>query len=92
LSEREWRGLIAKQQGSGQGVSAFCEKHAVSVANFYRWRNLLAQEGGPGRSQSVADFVELGSVNLGKAAQAPDRHLELTLTLGRVFTLHLVRR
>jgi hypothetical protein len=36
-SGSEWRALLAKFEGSGLGVVAFCARVAISAASFYRW-------------------------------------------------------
>ena len=43
-SQGEWRSLLAKFDGGGKSVEAFCRSEAISVASFYRWRNLLRHE------------------------------------------------
>ena len=40
-SQSEWRSLLARFDGSGMGVAAFCRREAISAASFYRWRGLL---------------------------------------------------
>lgn len=40
-SRQEWRSLLAKSDGSGLGVEAFCRHEAISAAGLYRWRGLV---------------------------------------------------
>lgn len=41
-SRQAWGDLLAKFDGSGLGVSAFCRSEAISAASLYRWRGLLS--------------------------------------------------
>lgn len=34
-SRHEWRSLLAKLDGSGLGVGAFCRREAISAASLY---------------------------------------------------------
>jgi transposase-like protein len=44
-SKREalWRGVLARQCGSGLSVRAFCRREKVSEPSFYAWRRVLRQ-------------------------------------------------
>lgn len=90
-SRHEWRTLLAKFDGSGLGVGAFCRREAISAASLYRWRNLLSNGSDSGDgvgSDVVPAFVDLGTLN---SASASRPRLELKLDLGDGLTLHLVR-
>ena len=90
-SEGGWRALLAKFDGSGLGVEAFCRREAISAASFYRWRNLLASDAGGGAeigSAASPAFVDLGTLG-GASSRRPG--LELTLDLGAGLVLRLVR-
>ena len=39
----DWSRLIAEQEASGQGVSAFCQDRGLKANSFYRWRRRLQQ-------------------------------------------------
>jgi hypothetical protein len=90
-SRHEWQSLLAKLDGSGLGVEAFCRREAISAASLYRWRKLLSDGsdgGGSVVSNRAPAFVDLGTLN---AAPASRPRLELKLDLGDGLTLHLVR-
>ena len=90
-SQNEWRLLLAKFDGSGMGVEAFCRREAISAASFYRWRSLLGDAGDGGEavgSDTAPAFVDLGALN---SAASPRPRLELKLDLGDGLVLHLVR-
>lgn len=89
-SRQEWRSLLAKFDGSGLGVAAFCRREAISAASLYRWRGLLSAVGDDGGTEVVsktAAFVDVGALS---AAAAP--RIDLKLDLGDGLVLHLVRR
>jgi transposase len=39
--ERQWQRWISQWQTSGLSVRAFCAKHGLADASFYRWRRVL---------------------------------------------------
>jgi len=88
-SRQEWQSLLAKLDGSGLGVGAFCRREAISAASLYRWRTLLREDGGEAvvRHRAPA-LVDLGTLN--SAASSLSR-FDLKLDLGDGLTLHLVR-
>ena len=92
-SADEWRALMARFDGSGLGIEAFCRREAISAASFYRWRGLL-DNGGDGReavSGEVAPaFVDLGTLDPAPSSKRKPR-IELKLELGDGLVLHLVR-
>lgn len=87
----EWRSLLAKFDGSGLCVAAFCRREAISAASLYRWRNLLSNAG-DGREGMVSTtapaFVDLGTLS---SAAIPRPRIDLKLDLGDGLILHLVR-
>jgi len=90
-SQDEWRSLLARFDGSGRGVEAFCRREAISAASFYRWRGRLSEgryeeEGGP--RPTTPAFVDLGTL---KSAASPRPRIDFTLDLGEGLILHLVR-
>lgn len=88
-SRQEWRSLLAKFDGSGLGVEAFCRREGVSAASLYRWRSLLSAVGDDGETEVVSNtaaFVDLGALS---SAGAP--RIDLKLDLGDGLVLHLVR-
>lgn len=90
-SRREWQLLLAKLDGSGLGVGAFCRREGISEASLYRWRTLFSDGGSGGEavvSTRAPTFVDLGPLN---SASSLRSRLELTLDLGDGLTLHLVR-
>ncbi|MEO6436158.1 MAG: IS66 family insertion sequence element accessory protein TnpB [Tepidisphaeraceae bacterium] len=90
-SRSEWRSLLARFDGSGIGVKAYCRREGISGASFYRWRSMLSEEvdrGGVVVRDSAPGFVDLGALNL---ASSPRRRLDLKLDLGDGLLLHLVR-
>jgi len=38
-----WRTVLATWRSSGLTITAYCRAHAITVSNFYRWRNILEQ-------------------------------------------------
>ena len=90
-SRSEWRFLLAKFDGSGLGVEAFCRREAISAASLYRWRGLLRKTGDDGEPAVIdtePGFVDLGTLR-SAAVSAP--RIDLRLDLGDGLTLHLVR-
>ncbi len=90
-SANEWRLLLARLDGSGLSVEAFCQSEAISEASFYRWRRLLSEDGDEGRGGRVVAapaFVDLGTLN---SASPLRPRLDLKLDLGDGLVLHLVR-
>ena len=90
-SRHEWRILLAELDNSGLGVDVFCQREAISAASLYRWRNLLSDGSGGGKSvvgNRAQTFVDLGTLN---SAPSPQPRIELKLDLGHGLTLHLVR-
>ena len=91
-SQSKWRSLLAKFEGSGLSVEAFCRREAISAASFYRWRSLLSDAVDRGEvvvRDSAPAFVDLGALN--SASSPPGRRLDLKLDLGDGLRLHLVR-
>jgi transposase-like protein len=90
-SRHEWQSLLAKLDGSGLGVEAFCRREAISAASLYRWRALLSDGGDGGEavvSNRVPAFVDLGTLN---SASSSRLRIELKLDLGDGLVLHLGR-
>ena len=87
-SRHEWQALLAKLDGSGLGVDAFCRREAISAASLYRWRNLLSDGSGSVVSNRAPAFVDLGTLN---SASSSRPRIELKLDLGDGLVLHLVR-
>lgn len=87
-SRHEWRSLLAKFDGSGLGVGAFCRREAISAASLYRWRSLLSDGGEAMVSSSAPAFVDLGTLN---SSDSPRPRIDLKLDLGDGLVLHLVR-
>lgn len=90
-SRHEWRSLLARFDSSGLGVEAFCRRHAISAASFYRWRRLLGEVGDGGNagvSDTASAFVDLGTLN---SVSSSRPRFDLKLELGDGLVLHLVR-
>lgn len=90
-SRHEWRSLLAKFDGSGLGVDAFCRREAISAASLYRWRTLLGDGGDSDRAVvacTTPAFVDLGTLD---SAGASGPRIDLKLELGDGLVLHLVR-
>lgn len=90
-SRSEWRSLLARFDGSGIGVKAYCRREGISAASYYRWRSRLGEAVDRGEvvgHASAPGFVDLGALN---AASSPRRRLDLKLDLGDGLVLHLVR-
>ncbi len=88
----ERRALLSRFEGSGLGVTAFCQRERISAASFYRWQR---ESGGAIDQSAAADverasaFVDLGALSM-QASTTP--RLDLRLDLGDGLVLHLVRR
>lgn len=95
-SRDEWRTLLAKFDGSGLGIEAFCRREGVSATSLYRWRGLLGAVGDDCGATAVIrrtpGFVDLGTLNpaLNPTAVSAPR-IDLKLELGDGLVLHLVR-
>jgi hypothetical protein len=92
-SREQWRSLLGRFAGSGLSVEAFCQREAVNVASFYRWRRLLEGAGTDrhdGLGGPPTDFVDLGQVDLG--SPTPRGAIEIRLDLGEGLTVHIMRR
>lgn len=90
-SRHEWRALLAKYDGSGLRVEAFCQREAISAASFYRWRGLLGTVSDNGETPVVSGapaFVDLGTLS---SASVSAPRIDLTLDLGDGLILRLVR-
>lgn len=90
-SRHEWWALLAKFDGSGLSVEAFCRREAISAASLYRWRGLLGAVGDDGETAVISKtpaFVDLGTLR-STAVSAP--RIDLKLDLGEGLVLHLVR-
>ena len=90
-SRHEWRSLLAKFDDGGLGIEAFCRRHAISAASFYRWRRLLDDGSGGGAAvgnDTAPAFVDLGTLN---SVSSSRPRIELKLDLGDGLVLHLVR-
>ena len=88
-SRQAWGALLAKFDGSGLGVSAFCRREAISAASLYRWRGLLSDGSEAAVSHQAPAFVDAGTLNSAPSARP---QLDLKLDLGDGLVLHLVRR
>ena len=90
-SRHEWHALLAKFDGSGLGVDAFCQREAISAASLYRWRNLLSDGSEAMVSHRAPAFVDLGSLDSLGSTNPRRAQIELKLDLGDGLILHLVR-
>lgn len=83
--------MLAKFDGSGLGVDAFCRRESISSASLYRWCNLLRDGCDDGEAMlrnTTPAFVDLGTLN---AVASPRPRIDLKFDLGDGLTLHLVR-
>ena len=64
---RYWRDLLTRGRRSGLSVAAFCRRHEVSPAAFYRWKRRLAGETS-GKSTEVS-FVRCRHSSTGVPAE-----------------------
>jgi putative transposase len=87
LSADAWRAALARFAESGLTVQAFCQREAINITSFYRWRSMLngAQDASSPIAKTTTGFVDLGTLS-GSASR-----LELRLDLGGGVLLHLVR-
>lgn len=51
----KWKGLVRKQEKSGQAIAAFCQAHGIKVPTFQYWRKKLGAPAG----EKEAGFVQL---------------------------------
>lgn len=92
-SPAQWAELFARFEHSALSVAAFCARESISVANFYRQRELqkVAACAKPSSecAPDAAGFLDLGPLT---TTGAPERaRLELKIDLGEGLILHLVR-
>jgi hypothetical protein len=95
-SRSEWWRIIGEQEQSGLAVAAFCRREAIGVSSFYRWKGLLADEGGREVESEARSFIDMGQVGVPgdtavamSAAEASS--LVVTLELGDGARLTLKR-
>lgn len=69
-----WRDVLGRQRRSGLPAAAFCRRHKVSPAVFYRWRRRLAGE-------TSGKPTEVSFVPLPLDEAVPPRAAELSLQL-----------
>jgi transposase-like protein len=43
-TREHWRGLVGGWAGSGLTQAQYCDRHGISAASFYRWREVFRQE------------------------------------------------
>jgi hypothetical protein len=79
--EQHWRDLIARWQGSGLSVRAFCQRQRLAVPSFYAWRRTIRQR--DGRAHPAAAPITFVPVQVRHDATDPPAALELVLTHGR---------
>jgi hypothetical protein len=90
-SEGQWRLLLQRFAANGSSVEAFCQREAISKANFYRWRARLGSQAKRGvalRADNAPVFIDAGTLGV---SPAPSARLELKLDLGEGWVLQLVR-
>ena len=90
-SEGQWRSLLKRFDVSQSSVEAFCQREAISTANFYRWRGRLGRNGVHGtqlREYNPPVFVDAGTLGVTPARRA---RVDLKLDLGEGWVLQLVR-
>jgi hypothetical protein len=90
-SRSEWCALLAKFDGSGLDVGAFCRREAISAASFYRWRTLLGEAAQGGQivpNAAMPAFLDVGTLT---PASTSGPRIDLKLDLGEGLILHLVR-
>jgi hypothetical protein len=88
LTVDAWRAVLARFAESGLTVQAFCQREAINVTSFYRWRSMLSgaqAESASHVAKTTTGFVELGTLG------ASGSRFELRLDLGGGVLLHLVR-
>jgi len=74
----KWRGLVAEQTQSGQGVAAFCRERGLRSGQFFAWKKRL-------REAEEAQFVAVEVRAAEAVAQpAPGMHIgAIEVRLGR---------
>jgi transposase-like protein len=88
LTADVWRAALGRFAESGLTVQAFCQREAINVTSFYRWRSMLSgvrDEPPSPVAERTTGFVELGTLNSSVS------RFELRLDLGGGVLLHLVR-
>lgn len=82
----KWRGLVAEQSGSGEGVAVFCRERGLPAWQFFAWKRRLreaeASHSGESAESVARDFVEVKLAAPGVAA-AGGGAIELRLGRGR---------
>lgn len=87
-SRAQWQDLMAKFHESGQSISVFCQREAITKSSFYHWRAQLANTALPSSSDTDSAFVDIGPLT---TTPARAERLERRLDLGAGLTLTLVR-
>jgi hypothetical protein len=63
-----WRGLIERQQASGQSIVRFCSEEGLAPASFHAWKRRLRPQRGTGRTSVKQALVPVEIVNDSAAA------------------------
>lgn len=78
-AEERWRGLIAQQERSGEGVAQFAERRGLCAATLYWWRSRLRR--------GLDDGLRLAPIEVAAAPQSRERpahtDFEIELSSGR---------
>jgi len=67
-SANDWRGIFKRQQSSGLGQAAFCQREGIALSTFSRWKQQLSSE--PGQDRSDSDSADADWIDLSPLAHA----------------------
>ena len=68
--QRYWRGVIERQQASGQSIVGFCSKEGLAPASFHAWKQRLRRrsrcEAGQKAAQAILPVQVVDAVPIGE--------------------------
>lgn len=77
-----WRRLIDRWKASRLSINAFCRRHQLNIASFYRWRNILRQQPTPGPADPTTTSTPTPSLPFIPIRVIPDTTIDITLPSG----------
>ncbi len=88
-NREQWERVIEEQERSGLGAQEFCARESVGLASFYQWRRRIRDSAGA--ATAASSFIDMGSVDSGRASSDDAGSWAVTLELGDGARLMLKR-